>query len=91
MVNEDLNSYPYIYARNCEGLRTDISFLRLPLITYKWWKTHQLSQLPNLAYPGARHHPFEQGSFNLSAFLDANVNTGRFPGGVYVAGPWQVR
>jgi hypothetical protein len=41
--------------------------------TMQWWSNTQLHHHPNVSFPGARHHPFELGSFSMEQFLQANI------------------
>jgi hypothetical protein len=42
LVNDDVNCAIAHYLLRCEGVRPDVQFVRLPLITYEWWKPMQL-------------------------------------------------
>jgi len=64
LVNDDMNCNTIHYLTSCENPRPDITFVRLPLITYDWWKPMQLSHHKHqVAFPGAKHHPYDPEGF----------------------------
>ena len=91
MVNDDMNCNTLHYMIRCEGTRQDVNLLKIPLITYDWWKPMQLEHFPNVRgdgkFPGTRHHPYDPEGFDMKTFLDVNV--GREDAELYVAGDWK--
>jgi hypothetical protein len=85
LLNDDTNCNVLLYAHVCLGVRPDLDLIRLPLITYNWWKPQQLHLYPDLAFPGACHHPYRKDCVPLATFLQANLP--RRP--VLVAGDWK--
>jgi len=85
LVNDDMNCNTLHYLTSCSNIRPDITFIRLPLITYEWWKPMQLHHHPGVNFPGTRHHPRDEGAFNMKTFLDANYDNFE----IYVAGGWK--
>jgi len=73
LVNDGMNCNLLQYLTRCEGVRPDVALIRLPLITYEWWKRMQLHHFDGLQFPGENHHPYEQNSFAMIDFLNANV------------------
>ena len=90
MTNDDMNCNTLHYMVRCENLRPDVNVLKIPLITYEWWKPMQLEHFPNVkeTFPGTRHHPYDANGFNMKQFLDINVKPGRRPN-LYVLGDWK--
>ena len=89
MVNDDMNCNTLHYMMRCEHYREDVNLLKIPLITYEWWKPMQSHHFPNIrnSFPGSRHHPFDPHGFDMKTFLDVNVVKGKPP--VYVLGDWK--
>jgi hypothetical protein len=75
LTNDDMNCNTLHYLVRCENARPDVNVLKIPLITYDWWKPMQLEHFPNVAdsFPGTRHHPFDKNGFSMRQFLDVNV------------------
>ncbi|GMH93119.1 hypothetical protein TrVE_jg8482 [Triparma verrucosa] len=90
MTNDDMNCNTLHYLVSCENPRPDVNVLKIPLITYDWWKPMQLEHFPNVinSFPGTRHHPYDAGGFNMKQFLDVNVSPGTKPP-LYVLGDWK--
>ena len=59
LVNDDTNCNVIAYTLRCAppANSTDLWLIRLPVMTYEWWKPMQLSRYPGLGFPGAKHHP----------------------------------
>ena len=46
LVSEDLNNNAAKYIQECEGFRTDVDVLSVPLMTYGWWSRTQRGHYP---------------------------------------------
>ena len=98
LANDDMNCNIIHYLQRCEDYRPDIDFIRLPLITYEWWKPMQLHHFHDLVFPADVHHPYKVNGFAMKDFLKANVprktndqpaNTKAGAKQVFVAGEWK--
>ncbi|GMH70554.1 hypothetical protein TL16_g05437 [Triparma laevis f. inornata] len=90
MTNDDMNCNTLHYMVRCENPRPDVNVLKIPLITYDWWKPMQIEHFPNVkgSFSGRRHHPFDKDGFNMKEFLDVNVGVSGKPE-LYVLGDWK--
>ena len=75
------------YLHVCEGLRKDLPFINLSMMTF-WWFYRQRQLFPEIVWPrlylggGAQYQRGE--AFNFKELLDANKH--RFEGGIYLGG-----
>jgi len=89
LVNDDMNCNLIHYLKRCEDYRPDVNFVRLPLITYEWWKPMQLHHFDDLVFPADVHHPYKLNGFAMKDFLKANVPRSKDGRQVFVAGEWK--
>jgi hypothetical protein len=89
LTNDDMNCNTLHYVTRCLNYRSDVDVLKIPLITYEWWKPMQLDYFDNVkdSFPGSRHHPYDSTGFNMKQFLDVNVLPDRPK--VFVLGDWK--
>ena len=74
------------YLHVCEGVRKDIPFINLSMMTF-WWFYRQRELFPEISWPsmylaGSNTKQYARGeAFTFKELLDANID--RFPGGRY--------
>ena len=77
------------YLHVCEGVRKDVPFINLSMMTF-WWFYRQRELFPDIAWPsaylaGSHTKQYARGeAFTFKELLDANID--RFPGGIYLGG-----
>ena len=61
-----------LYLTACEGVRPDVAFISLQLMSYRWYALNKTIKYPNVVFPGRSHWPDEHG-YSLQKFFEANI------------------
>jgi hypothetical protein len=72
LCSGDLQFNPGLYLTACEGVRPDVAFLSLQLMSYRWYALNSTVKYPDVAFPGRSHWPDQHG-YSLQKFFEANI------------------
>ena len=72
LCSGDLQFNPGLYLTACEGVRPDVAFISLQLMSYRWYALNKTIKYPDVVFPGRSHWPDEHG-FSLQKFFEANI------------------
>jgi hypothetical protein len=72
LASGDLQFNPGLYLTACEGVRPDVAFISLQLMSYRWYALNKTIKYPDVVFPGRSHWPDEHG-FSLQKFFEANI------------------
>ena len=75
LTRGDLPTYTLLYLQLCAGVRPDVTVLDQALLSRPWYVAQARRRHPDLALPGARHHPTAEDGFSMRDFLDANAGS----------------
>jgi hypothetical protein len=90
LSHTDLNWNSVRYLQSCERLRPDVTHLNFQLIPYPWFpRQHRLGAHAGAVFPpmpaGVSTNRMDDGNTQLVlAVMRANLQSGRFPGGIYM-------
>ena len=72
LCSGDLQFNPGLYLTACEGVRPDVAFLSLQLMSYRWYALNKTIKYPDVTFPGRSHWPDQHG-YSLQKFFEANI------------------
>ena len=72
LCSGDLQFNPGLYMTRCEGVRPDVAFISLQLMSYRWYGLNGTIKWPGVVFPGRSHWPDEHG-YSLQKFFEANL------------------